>query len=127
MCSVAGDITVRSGVTRTPLDLVEIIRPDAVILSPRADLTVDNELDLRQAVLRHLSAGRIHIVIDLGHVPYIDSCGLGLIAQTLLSTKRLGGWLKLINVNGRNRQLLTVTRLLGMIGIYEPAPMVASA
>ena len=59
-------------------------------------------------------------MLDLANVPYIDSCGLGTIAQAHLDAQRAGGWLKLQNVTGRNLQLLSVTRLLGVIGIYGP-------
>jgi anti-sigma B factor antagonist len=62
-----------------------------------------------------------HIVLDLARVPYIDSCGLGTMVQGYVSAHRLGGSLKLLNVNGRNRQLLTVTRLLTVFEEYEPA------
>ena len=67
------------------------------------------------------------MVLDLAHVPYIDSCGLGTIAQTHLDTRRAGGWLKLQNVTGRNLQLLSVTRLLGVIGVYAPERRAISA
>jgi hypothetical protein len=40
---------------------------------------------------------------------------------------RAGGWLKLQNVTGYNRHLLSVTRLLAIIGVYGPEPQAASA
>jgi len=109
------------------MHLIEHIHPDLVILEPRERLTVENEAELREVVRRQLEGGRVRLVLDLAHVPYIDSCGLGTIAQTHLSARRLGGWLRLLNVTGRNRQLLTVTRLLSVIGVYEPEEQAASA
>jgi anti-anti-sigma factor len=109
------------------MHVIEHIHPDMVILEPRDRLTVDNETDLRHLVRHHMGEGRVRLVLDLAHVPYIDSCGLGTIAQTHLATSRAGGWLRLLNVNGRNRQLLTVTRLLDVIGVYEPNRMAISA
>jgi len=47
--------------------------------------------------------------------------------QAHLNSLRAGGWLKLQNVTGRNFQLLSVTRLLDVIGIYAPQPRAASA
>jgi anti-anti-sigma factor len=102
------------------MDLVEEIVCDIVVLQPRECVTVENEADLKEACSRHLRAGRSRIVLDLAGVPYIDSCGLGTIAQMHLNTQRAGGWLKLQNVTGRNLQLLSVTRLLGIIGTYGP-------
>ena len=109
------------------MDLIEQILSDVVVLQPHERVTVENEGDLKDASSRHLRAGRIRLVLDLNHVPYIDSCGLGTIAQMHLNAQRAGGWLKLRNVTGRNLQLLTVTRLLGVIGTDGPAQCAATA
>jgi anti-sigma B factor antagonist len=109
------------------MDLIERILPELVLLQPRERLTVENEADLKEAVTQHLQAGRTRMILDLAHVPYIDSCGLGTIAQTHLNAQRAGGWLKLQNVTGRNLQLLSVTRLLDVIGVYAPERRAASA
>lgn len=109
------------------MDLIQHILPDVVVLQPRERLTVENEGDLKEAIGRHLDAGRVRLVLDLAQVPYIDSCGLGTIAQAHLNTHRAGGWLKLRNVTGRNLQLLSVTRLLGVIGVYGPERHATSA
>jgi anti-sigma B factor antagonist len=109
------------------MNLIEHVLSDVVVLEPRERLTVENEADLKDAVRQHLHAGRVRLVLDLANVPYIDSCGLGTIAQTHLNMRRAGGWLKLQNVTGRNRQLLSVTRLLTVIGLYAPERRAASA
>jgi anti-sigma B factor antagonist len=109
------------------MQLREHIGRGVIILEPRERLTVENEDEFKQAVRRHLDAGCVRLVLDLAQVPYIDSCGLGTIAQTHLAASRRGGWLKLHNVSGRNRQLLTVTRLLSVIGLYEPEAQAATA
>ena len=109
------------------MELVEHVLPDVVVLQPRDRLTVENEADLKAAVSHHLHAGRIRMVLDLAFVPYIDSCGLGTIAQTHLNMHRAGGWLKLKNVTGHNLHLLSVTRLLNVIGEYVPERRAASA
>ena len=109
------------------MQLNEYVGRGVVILEPCERLTVENEDEFKQAVRRHFDAGCVRLVLDLAQVPYIDSCGLGTIAQTHLAASRLGGWLKLHNVHGRNRQLLTVTRLLSVIGLYEPEARAATA
>jgi anti-anti-sigma factor len=109
------------------MELVEHVLPEVVFLQPRERLTVENEADLKAAVKQHLRAGRVRMVLDLAHVPYIDSCGLGTIAQAYVNMHRAGGWLKLQNVTGHNLHLLSVTRLLGVIGLYSAGRHAASA
>ena len=109
------------------MDLTDRILPDVVMIQPRERLTVENESDLKEAFNQHLKAGRVQIVLDLAHVPYIDSCGLGTIVQAHLDAQHAGGWLKLQNVTGRNLQLLSVTRVLGVIGVYSNERRAASA
>jgi len=102
------------------VQVLEHIRQGIVILEPTERLTVETETDLKNAVRRQLDAGRMHIVLDLNRVPYIDSCGLGAMVQGYVSAQRLGGFLKLHNVRGRNLQLLTITRLLTIFEVYQP-------
>jgi anti-anti-sigma factor len=97
--------------------VIEHFQAGVVILEPQDEITADTELDLKAAVRRQLNAGRVHLVLDLQRVPYIDSCGLGRVVQAYVSAQRLGGGLKLLNVNERCRQLLTVTRLMSVLEI----------
>jgi anti-sigma B factor antagonist len=102
------------------VQVLEHIRSDYVVLEPHDELTADNELELKDVVRQQLDAGRVHLVLDLLHVPYVDSCGLGRIVQAYVSAQRLGGGLKLMNVNERVKQLLTVTRLISVLEILQP-------
>ena len=104
--------------------VIEHVRSDVVILEPRGELTADTEAHLQEVVRRQLSAGHVNLIIDLAHVPYIDSCGLGRVVQAYVSAQHQGGGLKLMNVNERNRQTLTVTRLGAILEIYQPASAV---
>lgn len=101
------------------MQVLERVYPNVVILELTDRLTVETEEELRDAVRRQLNAGRSHLVLDLARVPYVDSCGLGTMVQAYVSAHRLGGWVKLLNINQRVRQLLTVTRLLTILEPYH--------
>ena len=97
----------------------ERICNDVVFIEPKGRLTVETEAEFVGAVKRLLDAGRTRLVLNLADVPYIDSSGLGAMAQTYTSAWRRGGDLKLLNVTARNRQLLTVTKLLTVFEVFE--------
>lgn len=101
--------------------VIEHVRSDVVILEPRGELTADSEAQFQEVVRRQLDAGHVNLILDLAQVPYIDSCGLGRVVQAYVSAHHKGGCLKLMNVNERNRQTLTVTRLGAILEIYQPA------
>ena len=111
------------GVEKKWGELVEVReyrRAGVLILQPRAELTADTEPELQAAFRRHLNDGHVHLVLDLAHVPHVDSTGLGRIVQAYVSAQRLGGEVQLMNVGSRTLQLLTVTRLLSILKVYEP-------
>jgi len=98
--------------------VLEHVHSGVVILELTGRLTVETEAELKNAVRRQLEAGRAQLVLDLARVPYIDSCGLGTMVQAYVSAGRAGGFLKLLNVNSRNRHLLTITHLTEVLETY---------
>jgi anti-sigma B factor antagonist len=95
------------------------LRGNVTIIAPSGRLTVETEGEVGTVVRRALAAGRPHLVLDLEEVAYIDSCGLGLIAQAYVSAFRRGGTVKLANVKGRNLRLLTITKLLPVFEVFD--------
>lgn len=103
------------------MKIEETVRGDVVIIEPKGRLTVETEEQFTEAVRRHLDAGRTSLVLNLANVPLIDSCGLGAMTQGHISARRRGGDLRLMNVGGRNLQLLTVTKLVTVFETYDSA------
>lgn len=58
------------------------------------------------------------IVLDLTHVQYIDSGGVGTLVGLLTSARSAGGDLKLAGVNERVRQVLKITHLIEVFQIH---------
>jgi anti-anti-sigma factor len=69
--------------------------------------------NLQDEVRRMIAESR-NVVLDLGDVAYADSSGLGALVGLYVSAKRAGKQLTLINLNGRVRELLRLTRLLNI-------------
>src|SRR5262249_8251232 len=94
------------------------VRNGVVIVEPKGRLTVETESDFVKAIKKLLDAGRIHLVLNLADVPYIDSCGLGAMAHAYTSAWRRGGDLKLLHVRHPNLEVLTVTRLITVFEVF---------
>jgi len=74
---------------------------------------------LKEEVDKLISQQRLHIVLNLAQVPYIDSGGLGQLVASYGSVKRAGGVMKLLNVNSRNHDLLSITRLVTVFESFD--------
>jgi len=80
-------------------------------------LTVAGELDvvgapeLRQHVMRAVSGGLHHIVLDLSGVDFIDSFGLGVLVGALKRVRLLDGELQLVVTEPRVRRVLELCDL----------------
>lgn len=94
-------------------------RDGVLIIEPRERLTDETDREFTATVLSVLRAGRPWLILDLAAVPYLDSLGIGAIVHAYTSARRAGGTLKLVHVRGRNRQLLTVTKILTVLEAYD--------
>ena len=59
------------------------------------------------------------MILDLAHVEYIDSTGLGSMVICFTSIKKAGGALKLVNLNKRNIELLLLTKLHTIFEVFS--------
>ena len=73
---------------------------------------------LQGTVRELLESQHKNIVLDLGHVTYFDSFGLGeLIAINTAASSR-GGAIKLLNLNEKTEELMLLTKLYTIFSIY---------
>ena len=97
------------------MKITERLSDEVLVIEPRERLTVETEPEFASYFIRLLEAGHRHFAISLAAVPYIDSVGLGAIVRAYTSARRRGGDLRLIDVEGRNRHLLEITKLLTVL------------
>ncbi|MGA9993968.1 MAG: STAS domain-containing protein [Pyrinomonadaceae bacterium] len=73
-----------------------------------------------QKVIRRLSEeGQKQILLNLAHVAYIDSSGLGELIAGHVALSKSGGQIKLLHLTQRVRELMTITKLLTVFDVYE--------
>lgn len=74
---------------------------------------------LRNEVAARVGAGDRRLLVDLSHVSYIDSGGVGSLVTAYLHTVRRGGQLKLVCPNERVCRVLTITHLSSVLDVFD--------
>jgi anti-sigma B factor antagonist len=101
------------------LAIEESTREDIVILTLRGQLTFRDSDDIYEKIQALGAAGHLKVILDLTHVFYIDSTGLGAMVGGYTSLTKKGGTLKLVNPNKRNLELLLVTQLHTLFEVFN--------
>jgi anti-sigma B factor antagonist len=93
---------------------------DVMILDLQGKLTLgDGDELLRDKVNSLVNQGVKKVVLNLEHVPYIDSAGLGEVVRTYTTVSRQGGSLKLLHLTKRIQDLLAITKLLTVFETFD--------
>ena len=76
---------------------------------------------LRTLIDSHIAAGNSRISIDLTHVDFIDSSGLGALINALKVTRQAGGDLRIAAPTEQVKLILGLTNLDRVLKIYPDA------
>ena len=92
-----------------------------VVLTIMGDISMNGAgmTPVADVVRSELQQGHNRLLLDLGHVRYVDSAGLGELVQAYSAARNRGGALKLLNVTKRLNDLLVVTRLLTVFECFD--------
>ncbi len=100
------------------LEFSEHEREGVTILALKGRITVGEVTPVRDKITELVAAGHNQVVLDLQHVDYIDSTGLGNLVISYTQVKNAGGALKLLHLNKRNVELLALTRLHTIFEVF---------
>lgn len=102
------------------LDIQERQHEGIAIFDLKGRITVGAEAGaLREKAAELNAAGTHNLVLNLQHVDYIDSTGLGALVMTATSMRKAGGSVRLVNLNRRNVELLVMTKLATVFEIFN--------
>ncbi len=103
------------------MQLEERSTGDVVIVKVSGEITLKKNRNtmLHDKVRGLLQQGHKRVLIDLADVSYVDSAGLGELVQASSTAKNLGGSIKLFSPTSRLRELMVVTRLTTILGVYD--------
>jgi anti-sigma B factor antagonist len=86
----------------------------------------EESANLRHLVRDHLTESK-QLVLDLGKVSYIDSSGLGVLVGLYSTAAKVGGGLKLANLNPGLEDILQITKVFTVFEVFERAEDAAAA
>jgi anti-sigma B factor antagonist len=93
---------------------------DITILDLSGDVTFgQGSTELRTGIRQELNNGKKKIVLNFKGVHYVDSSGIGELISGLTAVNREQGQLRLINLSGRFKELLIITKLLTVFETFE--------
>ena len=96
--------------------VVEDLGPDTEgtdwsVAKVSGDLDIATAPSLREQLVGAVTDGRVHLVLDLTGVGFLDSTGLGVIVGVLKRARTLGGDLRLVCPGTAVRRVFEVTAL----------------
>ena len=83
-------------------------------------ITLGEETGLLRETVRNLIAeGKKKIVLNLAHVDYLDSSGVGELVSSFTTVRNAGGELKLLSLTKKVQDVLNVTKLYTVFDVKD--------
>jgi anti-anti-sigma factor len=91
---------------------------NAIVYRLRGSLDFETAPSLRAAMLEAADEGKHDIVVDLSHLEFLDSSGLGALIGAHKRALENAGRLRVIISAGPIGRLLTITGLMDVLAVY---------
>lgn len=93
---------------------------EVTILELTGDLVYDDGTRmLREAVTTAVAEGPRAVLLDLRHITYLDSGGVGTLVAMFRHVTRRGGHLKLMRLSTSARRVLGIARLTAVFEVFD--------
>ena len=103
------------------LSLKTYPKGDATVVECHGRL-VSSTTGVLQGEVKPLLAVSKHVILDLTNLWQVDSMGLGTLLSLYVSSKGAGCKLELVNLSKKVRELLGMTNLLAVFGVFGEDP-----
>ena len=79
----------------------------------------DGSSELREALRTMAGEGQKDILLNLAGLTYVDSSGIGVLVSSFATIRSQGGQVKLLNLTGRVKDLLLITKLYAVFEVFS--------
>jgi len=93
---------------------------DVRVLDLEGKITIGaGDVELRKQVEDAVTAGKVHLLLNLAAVSHIDSSGIGEMVGCFTTLTRKGGKMKLLNLTQKINDILQVTQLITVFDVFD--------
>jgi anti-sigma B factor antagonist len=82
-----------------------------VVVVEEPQIDIQNAADLREILLNQIYSGNMDLLLDLQHVEFIDSSGLGALVFGLREARKKKGNIKIAGLSEHVSSMFSITRL----------------
>jgi len=102
------------------MHFVERLDHDVLVISIKGKLTGPPETDLlNDRIQKKLAESRLKIVLNLKHINWMSSLGVGALLKNLREVRDAGGDLRLTGLSDKIKDIFEITKLIGVIQIFD--------
>jgi anti-sigma B factor antagonist len=96
-------------------------REGIIILDLKGRITMGEEVTSFRETMRTIAGTNANpkVILNLQHIDYIDSTGLGALVMGSTAVRSSGGAVKLLHLNRRNLELLVATKLAVIFEVFN--------
>ena len=101
------------------LEIASREREGITLFDMKGRLTAGEEVSAFREAFEKAGGDGPKIILNLMHVEYIDSTGLGAMVMCSTNAKKSGGVVKLVHLNRRNMELLVLTKIDTIFEVFD--------
>lgn len=101
------------------LDIQVSVEGGYTVVSPRGEIDLATNQQLKNAIAEQLVGGSAHLVVDLSNVDFIDSTGLGALIGGRRKAHEAGGSFCLVTPQERFLKLFRITGLNTVFDVVD--------
>src|SRR4051794_5117981 len=92
---------------------------DVAVVAPCGEFDLAWAEPLREELAEVLSRVSTRVVLDLAQTTFLDSSALGAVMVAARAAREAGGWLRLVAPQPNVRQVLALTQIDAVLGLYD--------
>lgn len=92
---------------------------NVIILTPLGDVDIYTSPELKKKISNLIEHNSRRILIDLSHLEYIDSIGIGVIKSSLSKIHSCNGEIRLLSPTALVKRILELTNIDRIVRIYD--------